>query len=417
MSTSLSSSTSNSVQNPMHTPKLDPNLNMPMDEGGGRKSAYNKSEKYKNIGWDSVQLSGTNSFIKPTTNSQAYLPMHSKVQESVTEIHVDVHSQKYHSEFIPITPNKSVIVERNYSEARTEESEQNSEQNPIDSLQRVEPTFFESNFIQLAESKLNRFDTFNGTDEVNKNLRKQDTTPNLRGNYSGSEDVDMAESAPDPIKNNLSPKPSGKKAKNKDGMSVESDRLMIEGLGSSSGFSMDRYRGEKSPNAQFIETDAERSPQNRIMPDSELMIRNPNGGSNHSNVKQVDTDSLSGKGKSEYGHLTKTGLSDDQLSIGSGLNQGHAVIMKDWASAYDPSSRQIGSQNSTQNIGGGNSGKNIKRNFKENRSGLLKPNIYTGTLNPIKEAKNESEVHDDSHQFNDFGQMDNDQMYGANSPK
>jgi hypothetical protein len=284
MSTSLSSSTINSTKNSTPSHKLDPNLNMPLDEGGGRKSAYNKSEKYKNIGWDSVQLSGTNSFIKPATNSQAFLPMHSKVQESVTEIHVDAHSQKYHSEFIPITTKNSVIVERNYSEARTEESEQNSEQNPIDSLQRVEPTFFESNFIQLAESKLNRFDTSNGPDEVKKSLRKQDTTPTLRGNYSVSEEVDMAESEPSPLKNSLSLNPSGKKAKNKDAISIGSDRLMIKGLESSSGYSMDRDRGEKSPNAQFIETDAERSPRNRISTDAEKMSRTTNGGSKESNV-------------------------------------------------------------------------------------------------------------------------------------
>jgi hypothetical protein len=116
----------------------------------------------------------------------------------------------------------------------------------------------------------------------------------------------------------------------------------------------------------------------------------------------VDIDSLGGKEKSEFGHLTKTGLSDDQLSIGSNPNHRHAGIMKDWASAYDPSFGNIGSQNSIGNLGGGNSGKNIKRNFKENRSGLLKPSIYTGTLNPIKEVNHESEVHDDSHQFNDF---------------
>jgi hypothetical protein len=284
VSTTLSSSTINSTKNSTPLHKLDPNLNMPLDEGGGRKSAYNKSEKYKNIGWDSVQLSGTNSFIKPATNSQAFLPMHSKVQESVTEIQVDAHSQKYHSEFIPITTKNSDIVEQNFSEARTEESEQSSEQNPNDSLQLVGPTFFESNFIQLAESKLNRFDTFNGPDEIKKTLRKQDTTPTLLGNYSVSEEVDMAESEPSPLKNGLSLSPSSKKAKNKDAISIESDRVMIKGLGSSSGFSMDLDRGEKSPNAQFIETDAERSPRNKTLTDAEQMSRTTNGGSKESNV-------------------------------------------------------------------------------------------------------------------------------------
>ncbi len=118
----------------------------------------------------------------------------------------------------------------------------------------------------------------------------------------------------------------------------------------------------------------------------------------------MEIDTVGRKEKSEFENLTKTGLSDDQLSIGSNPNHGHAGMMKDWASMYDPSSGNIGSQNSIGNLGVSNSGKNIKRNFKENRSGLLKPSIYTGTLNPIKEARNESEVHDDSHQLNDFGQ-------------
>jgi hypothetical protein len=148
----------------------------------------------------------------------------------------------------------------------------------------VGPTFFESNFIQLAESKLNRFDTFNGPDEIKKTLRKQDTTPTLLGNYSVSEEVDMAESEPSPLKNGLSLSPSSKKAKNKDAISIESDRVMIKGLGSSSGFSMDLDRGEKSPNAQFIETDAERSPRNKTLTDAEQMSRTTNGGSKESNV-------------------------------------------------------------------------------------------------------------------------------------